>query len=381
MQHITFINAQVITPQGVEARPLSVAGGEITALESRRVVDLSDYLLLPGLVDIHGDGFERHLSARRGAMKDLDQGMVCAEAELAANGITTAVMAQFYSWEGGMRGGEFASRVFSAIGAARSSLATTLVPQLRFEVHLLELYDELPDLVSQWGIPYVVFNDHIPHERLAAGKRPPRLNGMALKSRRSPDTLLALMQRMHGERDEVAARLPALAGALRARGVRLGSHDDQTALQRCRFHEMGVEISEFPETVEAIEAAEELGDATVMGAPNLVRGGSHNGNLSALERVAMGQVGALASDYHYPSMRRAVWLMVDGALHDLAGAWALVSQRPAAILGLTDRGTLEVGKRADLVVLHAGTRRLAATIAGGQITYLSGPIAQRFWGG
>jgi alpha-D-ribose 1-methylphosphonate 5-triphosphate diphosphatase len=117
-----------------------------------------------------------------------------------------------------------------------------------------------------------------------------------------------------------------------------------------------------------------------MGAPNLVRGGSHKGNVSAVDLVAMGLVDALASDYHYPSLRRAAFLLADGGICDLATAWGLVSSGPAHLLGLTDRGAIQPGLRADLVVLAPETRRVVATMAEGRISYLAGDAAHRFIG-
>ena len=115
-----------------------------------------------------------------------------------------------------------------------------------------------------------------------------------------------------------------------------------------------------------------------MGAPNVVRGGSHNGNLSALDVVMMGQCDALASDYHYPSPRRAALMLAESGAVDFATAWGLVSSGPAAVLGLTDRGILKPGMRADITVLDARTKRVAATIAGGKVTYMAGEVGARF---
>jgi alpha-D-ribose 1-methylphosphonate 5-triphosphate diphosphatase len=115
-----------------------------------------------------------------------------------------------------------------------------------------------------------------------------------------------------------------------------------------------------------------------MGAPNVVRGGSHNGNLSAIDLIMMGYCDAVASDYHYPSPRRAALMLADAGVAPFADVWRLVSAGPAAILGLHDRGVLEVGKRADLVVLDAQTRRVAATFVAGRVSYMSGAIAERF---
>ncbi|WP_027234852.1 alpha-D-ribose 1-methylphosphonate 5-triphosphate diphosphatase [Leisingera caerulea] len=369
----------VLRPGGLErGGEIAIAEGRVAAAPAGRAVDLSGYLVLPGIVDVHGDGFERHLAPRRGAMKQMAEGVVAAEAELAANGITTAVLAQFYSWEGGLRGPEFAAQVFEAIKAVRGSVVTDLLPQLRFEIHMLEDYAGLAAKVAGWQVPYVVFNDHLPHERLAAGKKPPRLTGQALKAGRNPEVHWQMLKDMHARRDEVPGRLDALCRELVALDVRLGSHDDQTAENRAVWRERGARIAEFPETLEAAEAARTAGDPVILGSPNVVRGGSHKGNASAVELIAMGLCDALASDYHYPSPRRAALMLERSGLLDLAGAWRLVSDGPAQMLGLTDRGTLTAGKRADILVLDKATQRVAATISGGRVSYMAGEVAGRF---
>lgn len=377
---LRLTGAEVLTPEGMARTELNLSGGLITAEGQRREVDLSGFLVLPGIVDAHGDGFERHLAPRRGAMKDVGQGLVAAEAELAAGGITTAVLAQFYSWEGGMRGPDFAAHVFAALDRVRPRLDTALLAQLRFETPMLDDYGAMQEMVARFAIPYVVFNDHLPHEALDKGKRPPRLTGQALRIGRNPERHLEHMQALHARMGEVPGALKRLTAALAARGVRMGSHDDRTAEARAQWHAMGVRLAEFPETQVAAEAAREAGDGVVLGAPNVVRGGSHNGNASAIDLVAMGLCDALASDYHYPSLRRAAFLLADGGLTDLAGAWALVSSGPARLLGLDDRGTLAPGKRADLVVIAKETRDVCATISGGRMTCLRGEAATRFLG-
>ncbi|MEB8389029.1 alpha-D-ribose 1-methylphosphonate 5-triphosphate diphosphatase [Rhodobacteraceae bacterium KMM 6894] len=374
---LCLTGAQVLHPGGPTGAPLSIADGVI-ASEGGRVVDLAGYLILPGIVDAHGDGFERHLAPRRGAMKDIDQGLIAAETELASNGITTAVLAQFYSWEGGMRGPEFAQRVMDGIAQVRDSVMTDLHTQLRFEVAMLDAYDDMRSFVAQHGIRYVVFNDHLPHDALEAGKRPPRLTGQALRIGRNPEKHLEMMQALHAGMCDVPAALDGLCADLAADGVLMGSHDDRSGEGRAEWRARDVRISEFPETMEATEVAQTSGDPVIMGAPNVVRGGSHNGNASAAEMVMMGYVDALASDYHYPSLRRAAFLLVDAGICDLAAAWHLISAGPARLLGLTDRGTLAPGQRADLVVLEAQTRRVAACMSGGRFSYLSGAAAERF---
>ncbi|UWQ92725.1 alpha-D-ribose 1-methylphosphonate 5-triphosphate diphosphatase [Rhodobacteraceae bacterium M382] len=376
---LDLIGAQVMRPQeGLHRGTVSIADGVIVDAPVGRSVDLTGYLVMPGIIDLHGDGFERHVAPRRGAMKVMEEGLIAAESELAANGITTAVLAQFHSWEGGVRGPEFAEQVMTAMAKVRPQVVTDLIPQLRFETHMLDSYAGLPDLLAKWQVTYIVFNDHLPHDRLAAGKKPPRLTGQALKARRNPEVHFELLKSLHAQSGQVPSALDTLCATLARDGVTMGSHDDQRAEDRARWRKRGVRISEFPETLEAAEAARGAGDHVIMGAPNVVRGGSHNGNASAIDLIAMGLCDGLASDYHYPSPRRAAIMLAQSGVLDLSAAWALVSEGPARVLGLEDRGKLAAGLRADLVVLDPNNHRVVATMAEGRFSYLSGDIVGRF---
>ncbi|SLN22572.1 alpha-D-ribose 1-methylphosphonate 5-triphosphate diphosphatase [Ruegeria meonggei] len=378
--NLTLSGAEVLLDRGLAFTDLSLADGVIQPDRTGKRIDLSGYLVLPGIIDMHGDGFERHIAPRRGAMKQMGEGILSVEAELAANGITTGVLAQFHSWEGGVRGPEFAAQVFDAIASVKDRVVTDLMPQLRFETHMLDNYDDLADRIADWQVRYVVFNDHLPHDRLSEGRKPQRLTGQALKAGRNPDRHFEVLMSMHARRDEVPAALDALCAVLDRQGVRMGSHDDATAQTRAEWRARGAKISEFPETLEAAEAARAAGDHIILGSPNVVRGGSHKGNASALDLITLGLCDALASDYHYPSPRRAALMLAKSGLVDLAGAWALVSSGPARVLGLQDRGTLSAGKRADMVILDGQTHRVAATLAGGRVSYMAGDIAARFVG-
>ncbi|SFL48327.1 alpha-D-ribose 1-methylphosphonate 5-triphosphate diphosphatase [Shimia aestuarii] len=378
MIDLDLVGAEVLWPDGLRPGEIALRGGVIGAPGAGvRQVDLRGYWVLPGIVDMHGDGFERHLAPRRGAMKDLGQGLVSVDAELAANGITTAMLAQFWSWEGGMRGPDFARRFLAALRDGPDMLTDCRV-QLRFETHMVDDYSAFEETVAAHDVRYVVFNDHLPHAALDKGKRPPRLTGQALKGGRSPEAHLALMQGLHERGAEVGPAVEALAKRLAARGVLLGSHDDDTAELRQTWQGRGVGVSEFPETEIAARAAREGGGAIVLGAPNVVRGGSHSGNVSAAALVQAGLCDALASDYHYPALRQAVLRLVAEGGVTLEEGWALISARPAALLGLRDRGQLEEGRRADLVVMEPGTGRICATLTDGKVSFMAGEVAARF---
>jgi len=140
---------------------------------------------------------------------------------------------------------------------------------------------------------------------------------------------------------------------------------------------MGAPLAEFPETVETAKAAKAAGDPVILGAPNVLRGGSHAGNLRATDLVAADLCDALVSDYHYPALIGAVRRLVAEGVCDWAAAWRLVSARPAEVLRLADRGTLAPGKRADIIVVEAVTGRICMTLAAGQIAHLTDPLAKR----
>ncbi len=351
---------------------IAIDGGRIGAEAAGRVIDASGFLILPGMVDLHGDAFERHLAPRRGALRSRGDGLRAAEQELATNGITTAYLPQFWSWQGGMRGPDFARRLCAGLAGYDGFLDMRV--QLRLDIACHADVDAVRALIVEHEIDYVVLNDHLPHDALAVGKRPPRLDGQAFRAGRSAADHLALMQRLHegmpGARERVADMLRSL------NGVRVGSHDDMTPEARAGNRRSGAGIAEFPTTEETVRAAREAGDSIVLGAPNVVRGGSHDRGVSAREMVAAGLCDALASDYHYPSLHHAALALESEGL-SLAEAWALVSEAPAAMLGMADRGVIAPGKRADLVVMDEATRRIVGTMAKGRFVYVTEPLASR----
>lgn len=373
---LRFTGAQVLLPDGLLATDLAISNGLIDST-ARRTVDATGYLILPGIIDLHGDGFEHHMAPRRGAQTDPALGLRAVEAELAANGITTAMLAQFFSWEGGMRGPDFAETLSGAVASFDG--LTDLRIQLRLEVSVCAAFERAKALIAREAIGYVVLNDHLPHAALAAGRRPPRLTGQALKSGRSPEAHLAMLQRLHGGLPDAWNALAEFAKDLTAQGVRLGSHDDQTARDRGRARDLGADIAEFPVSRAAAEAAHAAGEPVIMGAPNVVRGGSHDKKVSARALIADGLVNALVSDYHYPSLHRSALTLWDEGMA-LHRAWGLISAGPADVMGWTDRGHLCPGARADLVVMNARTRRIEGVFCAGRVTHLTGAFAARMVG-
>jgi alpha-D-ribose 1-methylphosphonate 5-triphosphate diphosphatase len=368
---LRFTGAEVLLPDGFAREPLSLAAGCIAGSGGREI-DLTGYRILPGIVDLHGDGFERHLAPRRGAVETPAVGLAALDAECGACGITTAMLAQFWSWEGGMRSPDFAQALADALAGAET--LTDMRLQLRVETHMIETFAEMQAFVLRAGIGYVVWNDHLPHAQLAARKRPPRLTGQALKAGRAPEAHERMLHALHANGPAVLETLMGVAGAFKAHGVRMGSHDDHSAADREKFRALGAEICEFPETLAAAEAAKARGEPVIMGAPNVVRGGSHDGKVAADRLIEAGLVDALVSDYHYPSLARAAVRL--SARYGWSAAWDLVAGSPARIMGWEDRGRIAEGSRADLVIMDAADR-IEGTIVAGSVSHLSGALAAR----
>jgi alpha-D-ribose 1-methylphosphonate 5-triphosphate diphosphatase len=178
-------------------------------------------------------------------------------------------------------------------------------------------------------------------------------------------------------RPEVPAAQARLAAAARAAGIPMLSHDDATPEMRAAFRALGASICEFPMSESVAEAARMAGEHVVMGAPNVVRGGSHLGWSSAAPLAERGLVTVLASDYVWPAMLEAAFVMSRRGEMNLATAWELVSANPAAAARLSDRGRIAPGLRGDVVIVDAGARAPVATFAAGRLAWLAPGAAAR----
>jgi alpha-D-ribose 1-methylphosphonate 5-triphosphate diphosphatase len=341
-------------------------------------VDLSGYLILPGIVDMHGDGFERHLRPRPSAPFPLDHALVATDRELAACGITTAWLAQSWSWEGGHRDPDFAEEFLRGLDDYRHRMQTDLRVQIRCETHTTDTCERLLRAVKVHRVEYVVFNNHLDEVLNLALKDHPEVAAMAKSVGRTPADYIDSVMTARNRASGVPRYLCRLAEAFDRLGVLYGSHDDRDAETRETYSMIGARICEFPLTHSVAKLAHAVNDPVVMGAPNVVRGGSRVGNVAAKDLVATGHCDALVSDYCYPALARAAFHLVDTGVLDLPAAWSLISSRPADIMRLTDRGIIAEGKRADLVVVNETTRDIEATLVAGRITHLTGEAAQRF---
>lgn len=376
---LRLTGAEVLRDGSLQPCDIGFAEGLLTDLPLPEV-DLSDYLILPGIVDLHGDAFERHIAPRPSAPFPIVSGLTATDRDAAANGVTTAWMAQSWSWEGGHRGPDFARAVLQALDAYRPRMLTDLRIQIRCETHTVATAEELLDAVATHGIDYVVFNNHIDDVLAVASTRPGTFGEWAARAGRSPEAHMEVIAEARRLAREVPRYLCRLSERFDALGVTYGSHDDADGETRQRFSMIGAKICEFPTSRAAAALAHAVGDPVLMGAPNVVRGGSQAGNIAAIDLVADGVCDALVSDYHYPALSAAAFRLTDEGVRDLPGAWAMISETPARILRLADRGRIAAGLRADLAVVHRETRAIEATISAGRISHLTGGAAERFLG-
>lgn len=376
---IRLTGARVLRDGALHDTDLTVADGQI-ATGPAAEMDLRGWLVLPGIVDLHGDGFERHLMPRPSAPFDKRRALGSAAAELAVNGVTTAWFAQSWSWEGGFRSGAAAQELLAALDAARGTLVPDVRVQIRLETHVIAEHPQVLSAIARHAVDYVVFNDHLPEAVALADHQPERFAQWAAQHGRPSETMLAMVRAAQEQGQHVPAALHRLAACLAAMGVRMGSHDDTTGETRAFYRGIGAPVCEFPTTATAAHAARQAGDPVLMGAPNVVRGGSQSGNVAAQTLIEAGLCDALVSDYYYPAMAQAAFHLADTGRMGLAQAWEMISTRPAAIAGLTDRGRLEPGLRADLVVVHPETRAVGLTVCAGRVAHLSGDLAARMLG-
>ena len=357
---------------------LWTAGRDIGAIGSDRghgdlAIDARGLLVLPGIVDLHGDAFERQMMPRPGVDFPLDVALVDSDRQAIANGITTVFHATTWSWEPGLRSGDNARRLLDTIDGLRPQLAADTRFHLRHETYNVDAETEIGQWLAEGRIDLFAFNDHM-DATVADLAKPQKRNRMVERTGLSGEAFDELVQRVVARADDVPASISRLAGMAREAGVKMLSHDDDSPEMRKAFRAQGVAIAEFPINEATAREAAAAGDFIVFGAPNVVRGGSHTGWTRASDMIAKGLCSVLASDYYYPAQLLAAFrLAVDGIL-PLAQAWHLISAAPAQAAGLADRGRLAAGHRADIILVDDEVPlrpRIAAVIAGGRLAHLN----------
>ncbi len=350
-----------------------MADGVIVAeARARTVIDATGLDVLPGIIDVHGDAFERAISPRPGVMLPMGIALAELDAQLLAAGVTTAYLAITVSWEAGLRSRTTYEKLRDAVLARPAGSVPDLKLHVRFEAHNLDCLDLIIADIAAGRIDMLSFNDHTP-SILKKLPDPRAVAKMVERAGQTYDDFCADARRAAAfTQEEVAEGRRRLAEAGRAAGIPMASHDDGSIEDRSEFRALGAKISEFPITLEVAEYAVAHGEPTVMGAPNVVRGGSHMGWHGAEDLVKRRSCSVLCSDYHYPSLLQAVYRLTRNGSATFNESVALVTKNAAAMSQLSDRGTLNAGQRADIVLVEPGPLpRVVATIVAGRVAYMA----------
>ncbi len=348
-------NATLLLPDRVLRGTLVLCGPLIADIQPGRstapgAVDLGGDALMPGVVDVHTDNLERQVYPRSNARWPSRSAMMTHDAQCAAAGVTTVLDALCL---GDIAFDKDRVRTFregvadlDALGAADLFKADHYL-HLRCEVAAADMPELFASVADHPRVRMVSLMDHTPgfgqYIDLDRYRRLRRQGGA------SGEEIERRIVEMQATRTRLRDRQRrALLAALAGRDVAVASHDDRSEADIAENAADGIRVSEFPVTLAAAQAAKRAGMQVVAGAPNLVRGGSHSGNVPVAALLAAGAVDALASDYVPSSLIEAAFHCA-GDGRALSDAVALVTERPARLAGLLDRGRLAVGWRADLV--------------------------------
>ena len=332
-----------------------IAAIDPQAAGNTRALDLSGHLLVPGLIDLHCDALEKEVEPRPGVHFPLDFACAQADKRNAVAGITTVFHAlSFANHELGVRNNAFAAEIARAVHAWQTHALVDNRVHVRYEVTDETAPPLLTELLQQRHASLLSFMDHSPgqgqFQDVAAYRA--YLARTYKTSDAEFETLLADKQAAAAGTME---RMTTLAALAKQQGVSIASHDDDSIEKVDALASLGAVISEFPTNLAAAQAARAQGMATLFGAPNILRGKSQSGNMRALDAVLEGVADCLCGDYSAAALLPSVLMLPELAGIGLADAIALVTRNPARAAGLTDRGEIAVGKRADLVaVKHLG---------------------------
>jgi alpha-D-ribose 1-methylphosphonate 5-triphosphate diphosphatase len=352
-----FTNGRIVTPEEVFTGTLRAVDGFIHSIEpggscAPSVVDLEGDYLLPGLIELHTDALERHFVPRPGVRWPETAAVLSHDAAIMAAGITTVFDALAL---GDTK--ENSERVLELDSMAGSVKAARAHGLLRVD-HFLHLRCEVcyPDVVSLFRsfdsealVKLVSLMDHTPGQRQFTKMEKFLQYYQGKYSLSDGEAEDLIRRRKENQMKYSRAHRETIVGLCRERGLPLASHDDTTLQHVEEAASEGVVITEFPTSLEAAQAARESGLVILMGAPNMVIGRSHSGNVSALDLARSGLLDILSSDYVPSSILHGAFLLHRELGWGLPEAVKLITRNPARVAGLEDRGVLEEGKRADLI--------------------------------
>lgn len=357
---LVLTNARVVLADRVIDGTVVVRDGLIAAVDEGRVStgeDLDGDYLIPGIVELHTDHLENHYAPRPKVRWNPLASVQAHDAQVAASGITTVFDALRIGLdeESELTAADM-RRLADAIeeGVARDRLRADHFIHLRCEVSAADALEGFSMFEGDGRVRLASLMDHTPGQRQFVSLDHHRMYYVG-KTGMSEEAYMAMIRRRQELSDRYSVKhRRAIADLCGAAGIVIASHDDATVEHVAESIEHGVTVAEFPTTHAAADAARAGGLKILMGAPNMVRGGSHTGNVSARSLMEAGLLDILSSDYVPFSLLHAVFMVAgeEGAI-DLPSAVATITRNPAAAARLDDRGAIELGRRGDLVRVDA----------------------------
>lgn len=351
----------VLADRVIEHGWLAVADGRIAEIGDSGVpagsLDMGGDLVIPGLIELHTDHLEAHYMPRPKVQWNPVAAVVSYDGQLATCGITT-VLDSLRVWreEGAEDVDGQAIVLAGAISAARDAnlLRADHFLHLRCEIPMPNVVDEAKQLIDRPDIRLMSLMDHTPGQRQFRDEEKLR-DYYRGKGAGMTDAELDVMfaRRLYCKENYADANMRAIVALAHQHAIPLASHDDTTEENVVEAIRDKVAVAEFPTTLEAARGLHDAGIDILMGAPNVVRGGSHSGNIAAIDLAREGLLDILSSDYIPSSLlMAALQLPLRAPAIDLPAAVRTVTKAPAEAVGLPDRGEIVVGKRADLIRVH-----------------------------
>lgn len=356
---IAIQGVKVLTPDGwLKDATVLIADGKFTSIDQSSSPDGFDLVnaqglqMLPGIIDLHGDAFERMICPRPGVNFPLPIAIADNDRNLLASGITTFYCSITDSYEPGLRSRDSARTLIDFIlGTGQQVLNCNHRIHIRHEEANITEHQELCDWMESGRVHILSINDHLPPP--GNEKRLNRyLNSVKQRSSIDLEEIKALINQVREKQHQGEAQIEQLVDLAHTQKIPLASHDDDSLEKVVLSQKRQVAIAEFPATVDLAAKSREYGAAVLMGAPNLVRGGSHLGLMSVAEAVKNNVIDCLSSDYHYPSLFYAPFKLQELGLMSFEKAWSLVSSQPAAAVGIGhQKGKIAPGLDADFLLI------------------------------
>ncbi len=381
MKKFAIEGADVLTPTGwIENACVVIENGKFLSIDTSYTQRLpttvaKGLLMLPGIVDIHGDSFERAIAPRPGVRFSIEMAILENDRNLIAAGITTFFYSITDSYEPGLRSRDTAREIIDfVLGEGKESLKTDSRIHIRHEHANVDKYDELCDWLEQGKVQLLSLNDHLP----PAGddyKLNRHLNSLRRRHKMSDEELQELIQTALGNKEKGLEQIEELVTLAHRYNTAIASHDDDTEAKVELSAKRGVSIAEFPATIELAAKSRDYGASVLMGAPNLIRGGSHVGWMSVEAAAKAGVVDCLCSDYHYPSLFHAPFKLAQMGIMEFEQAWKLVSAAPAKATGIGDvKGNIASGWDADFILIKPNENYISAIAS----VYVAGKEVAKF---